>query len=335
MNAFDQLVAMPGLRSLLDITWRLFGVNPALVSADGQRAVVFDAERRSQPFCAALERDPAGRALCAMCDQDRFLEARRSALALRYRCHAGLSEFIVPVIRNGEMIALLQCGQVHDRLPTAAEWRLARQDLVKAGIKSGPLGKLFRKNRVLQQDRQGDLLNVLELIANRLAHADEQPLLNQPGQTRMRLGRAITFIEVHLGERLTLPVIARAAGLSTRSLARLFREEAGTSVVGFILRRRIARALNLLRRTDHTCAEIAFQAGFGSVQHFNRIFRRHQEMSPGEWRQQVPAAASPGRAGSNLGRPELGDGWTETRRQRASAARLIRDTIPPQAMKRG
>jgi AraC-like DNA-binding protein len=306
MNAFDQIAAMPGLRSLFDIAWRLFGVNPALVSADGQRVVVFEPERRSQPFCAALQKDAAGRALCAMCDQGRFLEARRSALALRYRCHAGLTEFIVPVLRDGEMIALLQCGQVHDRRPSAAEWRLARQDLVKAGITSGPLRGLFRKNRVLPQDRQGDLLNLLELIASRLAHADEQRLLPEPGRTRMQLGRAVTFIEVHLGERLTLPVIAQAAGLSTRSLVRLFRKEVGSSVVEFILRRRIARARDLLRRTDHTCAEIAFEAGFGSVQHFNRIFRRHQEMSPGEWRQRSPAPAPPDGSANERGIPAAG-----------------------------
>lgn len=289
MHAFDQFAAMPGLRSLLDIAWRIFGVNPALVAPDGQRIVLFEAESRSQPFCAALERDPAGRALCAMCDQNRFLEARRSTLALRYRCHAGLREFIVPVIRNGEMVALLQCGQVHDRRPTAAEWRAARQELVKAGIRSGPLRALFRRNRVLPPERQGDLLNLLELIASRLAHADEQRLPSEPGRTRMQLGRAVTFVEVHLGERLSLPMVAQAAGVSARSLVRLFRQELGCSVVGFILRRRVARACDLLHQTDRTCAEIAFETGFGSVQHFNRIFRRHQEVSPGQWRREVKA----------------------------------------------
>jgi AraC-like DNA-binding protein len=291
MNAFDQLATMPGLRGLLEIAWRIFGVNPALVSADGRRVVIFEEESRSQPFCAALQRDPAGRTLCAMCDQGRFLESRRSALALRYRCHAGLSEFIVPVIRDGEIIALLQCGQVHDRRPTVAEWRTARQDLVNAGVNSAPLRPLFQQNRVLPQDRQEDLLNLLELIASRLAHADEHHLLAEPGRTKMQLGRAITFIEVHLGERLTLAVIARAANLSTRSLVRLFRKEVGTSVVEFILRRRVSRACDLLRRTDHTCAEIAFEVGFGSVQHFNRIFRRLRRMSPGEWRQRAPSPA--------------------------------------------
>jgi AraC-like DNA-binding protein len=225
-----------------------------------------------------------------MCDESRFLEARRGSLTLRYRCHAGLREFIVPVIRSGEMIALLQCGQVHDRHPTAAEWREARQDLLKAGIRSGPLRALFWRNRVLQPERQGDLLNLLELIAHRLAHADEHRLAPEPGRTRMQLGRAVTFIEVHLGGRLTLTLIAKAAGLSTRGLMRLFRKETGVSVVEFVLRRRIARACDLLRQTDRTCAEIAFETGFGSVQHFNRMFRRHQQTSPGQWRHDIQAS---------------------------------------------
>ena len=78
---------------------------------------------RAQPFCRGLEKSDAGRARCAMCDQNRFLEARRGEEAVRYRCHAGLREFIVPVIRHGEVLALLQCSQVHDRPPTPTEWR--------------------------------------------------------------------------------------------------------------------------------------------------------------------------------------------------------------------
>ncbi len=292
MNAFDQLSAMPGLRDLSDLAWRLFGVNLALVSPDGRQAVMFESEQRAQPFCAALDRCDAGRALCAMCDQSRFLQARSGAQALRYRCHAGLTEFIVPVIRDGETIALLQCGQVHDRTPTEAEWRMARRDLVEAGIDSRPLRKLFAQNRVLTPERQNDLLALLELIASRLAQADEHRLRAGPGHAQMQLGRAVTFIEAHLAERLTLSAVAGAANVSTRNLMRLFKREIGTSVVGFILRRRISRARDLLKRSDRTCAEVAFESGFGSVQHFNRIFRRHEDMSPGGWRQRKPVAQS-------------------------------------------
>ncbi len=297
MNAFDHLEAMPGLRNMFDLAWRLFGMNLALVSPDGKRVVRCEMQKRAQPFCLALEQCAPGRALCAMCDQTRFLEARRGEQVLRYRCHAGLTEFLVPVIRDGELIALLQCGQVHDRAPTQAEWRSTRQGLAKAGVDARPLRKLFQKNRVLAPKRQDDLLDLLELIANRLAHADERRLRSEPGRMQAQLGRAVTFIEAHLAERLALSTIARAANVSTRSLMRLFEREIGTSVVKFIMRRRVSRACALLKHTDHTCSEIAFESGFGSVQHFNRIFRRFEEMSPRRWRQLAAADTCPtGRA---------------------------------------
>jgi len=283
-NAFDELVALPGLRRLFDLAWRTFGVNPALVSMDGQRVVIFDAEARAQPFCRALNALPGGTALCGMCDQSKFLEARRDGHALRYRCHAGLREFVIPVIRDGQTIALLQCGQVHDRTPSASEWKEARKSLVRAGIRAPTLRALFERNRVLTPARQDDLLELLALVAARLARSDERELHTAPGQTQAALGRAMTYIETHLAEHLTVAAIAHTANLSTRSLMRLFRKEVGATVVDFILRRRIARARQLLRHPDRTCAEIAFECGFGSVQHFNRIFRRFENVSPTEWR---------------------------------------------------
>jgi AraC-like DNA-binding protein len=287
-NVFDELIALPGLRRLFDLAWRTFGVNPALVSMDGRRVILFDPEARAQPFCRALNALPGGRELCAMCDRSKFLEARRDGHALRYRCHAGLREFVIPVIRDGQTIALLQCGQVHDRVPSAAEWKEARKSLVSAGIHGPGLRTLFQRNRVLTPARQDDLLELLALIAARLAHSDERELQTVPGQAQAALGRAMTYIETHLAERLTVEAIARMANLSTRSLMRLFRKQVGTSVVDFILRRRVARARRFLQQEGRTCAEIAFECGFGSVQHFNRIFRRFENASPSEWR----AAAS-------------------------------------------
>jgi AraC-like DNA-binding protein len=283
MNAFNELATAPGLRQLLDLVWRIFGVNPALVSMDGQRIVIFDKESRAQPFCHALGEQLGGRELCTMCDHAKFLEARRDGQALRYRCHAGLREFIIPIIRGGQTIALLQCGQVHDRKPSQPEWQEASKSLKAVSLPVQALRPLFWRNRVLTPAQQSDLLELLVLVAERLSGSDQNQLHAPPGHAQAALGRAMTYIESHLAERITIDAVATAANASTRSLMRLFRQRVGASVVEFVQRRRVARALKLLGEGGRTCAEVAFECGFGSVQHFNRVFRRLENMSPTEW----------------------------------------------------
>lgn len=152
------------------------------------------------------------------------------------------------------------------------------------GIRAPKLRALFQGNRVLSPARQDDLLELLVLIAARLTHSDERELRTSPGQNQAALGGAMTYIESYLAERLTVEAIARMANLPTRSLMRLFRKQVGISVADFIQSRRVARARQLLQQEGRTCAEIAFECGFGSVQHFNRIFRRYEKTSPTEWR---------------------------------------------------
>ena len=86
---------------------------------------------------------------------------------------------MIPVIRDGQTIALLQCGQVHDRVPSAAEWREARRSLVSAGIRARELRPLFQRNRVLTPARQEDLLELLALVAARLDHSGASLTIDQ------------------------------------------------------------------------------------------------------------------------------------------------------------
>jgi len=163
---------------------------------------------------------------------------------------------------------------------------------VEAGINSGPLKRLFRRNRVLPPERQRDLLTLLELVANRLANAHEQPVGAEPGRLQVQLGRAVTFIEAHLAERLTLPMIARRRTSQRAAWPDSLRKRLQQRHP-IPLAPAVSRACELLKRTDRTCAEIAFEVGFGSVQHFNRIFRRLEEVSPCQWRRnQLARAAS-------------------------------------------
>ncbi|MER6088870.1 AraC family transcriptional regulator [Streptomyces bluensis] len=91
---------------------------------------------------------------------------------------------------------------------------------------------------------------------------------------------AIAHIEAHLAAPLTVPDIARAAGVSHNHLTRLFRAETGTTVVGYIRRRRLDRAHHLLRATTLSIPAVAASVGIPDLQAFNKACRRELGASP-------------------------------------------------------
>jgi AraC-like DNA-binding protein/ligand-binding sensor protein len=290
---FDRLCESPGLREILELTWRLFRVNLGLVSPDGERAICHDSTNRSAPFCRALQQHQLGSRLCLECDRRFFRRALQESKPLRYRCHAGLTEFIVPVIRQGQVVALLQCGQILDSKPSRTEWEAIRERQSEAGLDADTLQRFFYLNPVLPSHRQADLLTFLDIVAGFLASTECPLLRTSEDRIQEKVGRIMTYIEGRLAEELTLPGIARAVGLSCRTLSRWFPKQTGMTVLDFIAKRRIALACHYLASSDRTCAEVAFAAGFQSVQNFNRKFRGLKGISPREWKEQWLASPAP------------------------------------------
>ncbi|MEV1248563.1 helix-turn-helix domain-containing protein [Nonomuraea sp. NPDC050022] len=91
---------------------------------------------------------------------------------------------------------------------------------------------------------------------------------------------AIEYIEANLAAPLTVPDVARAAGVSHNHLTRLFRAQSGDTVVAYIRRRRLSRALHLLRESTLAIPAIAAAVGIADLQAFNKACRRELGASP-------------------------------------------------------
>ncbi|WP_028811359.1 helix-turn-helix domain-containing protein [Streptomyces flavidovirens] len=91
---------------------------------------------------------------------------------------------------------------------------------------------------------------------------------------------AIAHIESHLADPLTVPAVARAAGVSHNHLTRLFRVATGDTVVAYIRRRRLERARHLLRESTLSIPAIAASVGIPDLQALNKACRRELGASP-------------------------------------------------------
>lgn len=84
--------------------------------------------------------------------------------------------------------------------------------------------------------------------------------------------------------------LARVSGVSEAHFARSFKEAFGVPPHRYLLTRRIERATALLRETDLSITEIAFQTGWQSLGTFGRTFRDVTGESPGALREREKTA---------------------------------------------
>jgi AraC-like DNA-binding protein len=90
-----------------------------------------------------------------------------------------------------------------------------------------------------------------------------------------------TYIENHLGEQISLGLLARQTGLSRFHFARQFRHTVGETPMGYLRRMRIERAKQILLRHERTIAGVAADLGFPDQSHFTKVFSRFVGISPG------------------------------------------------------
>ena len=103
-----------------------------------------------------------------------------------------------------------------------------------------------------------------------------------PAETGTAPARA--YAQDHLGEPLSLSMLAALCDMSTRTFTRRFREETGLSPGQWLVRRRAARARELLEQTDLTVDRVAAEVGFGTAASMRRLLHDTLGVSPTAYR---------------------------------------------------
>ena len=111
----------------------------------------------------------------------------------------------------------------------------------------------------------------------------ELPLRGINADTPPVLRKAMAYIHTHLADDIKQEDVAGAAGISPRSLSRLF-SEGDTTFCDFLRYQRVIRSLELMADNTMPIKEIAYDTGFSSPANFNRAFKQVMGMPPSEMR---------------------------------------------------
>ena len=128
-----------------------------------------------------------------------------------------------------------------------------------------------------------ELLEILDALANTatarpLSQTHMLPPLKSEDQDR--IGAVCTFLCKHYDEEIDYARLTKKLCMSQSSICRFFRRATGRTMTDYVNDYRISEAANLLKETDKSMLEIAFEVGFGNYSHFNRQFQRRKGKTP-------------------------------------------------------
>lgn len=108
-----------------------------------------------------------------------------------------------------------------------------------------------------------------------------------------RLLRARDVMDRTFAQPLDVASLAEIACLSEAHFIRSFRATFGETPHRYLQRRRVERAMFLLRETDRSVTDVSFDVGFTSLGTFSRTFHDIVGQSPKNFRDQAESRAVP------------------------------------------
>lgn len=98
-----------------------------------------------------------------------------------------------------------------------------------------------------------------------------------------RIQDSMTFMQEHLHQHLSIADLAEQAAMSSSHYAHHFREVAGVTPMRYLRDLRLEKARNLLLYQGLRPQEAAYSAGFETIEHFNREFKRRYANTPTQY----------------------------------------------------
>jgi len=247
-------------------------------------------KRFENPFCGMLAQKSRSCAACLQTQQQLSETATHEAKTVA--CQAGLCDTAVPVRMGDQLIGFLTTGQVFRKEPTAAQFNRTAKLLAGWGVQMDEkkLRQAYFDTRVLSARQHESTVKLLTIFAEHLSMVSNQVVVREQNAELPVITRAKQFITDHQTEELSLEQVASAVHTSKFYFCKLFKKATGINFTDYLSRVRTERAKNLLLNPNLRVSEIAYEVGFQSLTHFNRVFKRILGRSPTDYRDQLAHA---------------------------------------------
>jgi len=213
-------------------------------------------------------------------------------------CYMGVCEYILPVERNGRLLAVVFASGLtrEDEQESKQKLERAVRRMLPELAKEAAAGYgVFAQESTVSREK---LRFFAELTRERIISASVgvgmtggeggDPYAVESVRERQGQGgtvRAILgYIEASMPGPISLADLSKAFFMSEGHLSRLFRNEMGMSILAYVKRLRIQTAARMLVGSGEPVGVIAARVGVGDANYFCRMFKSVMGCSPSEYR---------------------------------------------------
>ncbi|MBN8248513.1 MAG: helix-turn-helix domain-containing protein [Verrucomicrobia bacterium] len=244
---------------------------------------------RENPFCALMAKTSRTCAACLQV-QDQ-LTGTEAPEPRNVTCFAGLTDTAIPLRFGEALVGYLQTGQAFvGASPDPQRFTRVARQIMDWGLKTdlSKLEEAWFHSQVLDPTQYEAAVRLLGIFAQHLAIIGNQLMVRERHAEPPAVTRARQFIADHQAEAISLGDVSRAVNMSSFYFCKVFKKATGLKFTDYLSRVRIERAKNLLLNPNVRITEVAYEVGFQTLTHFNRVFRKVVGESPSAFRHRLP-----------------------------------------------
>lgn len=227
-------------------------------------------------FCQMIRSCSEGRQACAKCDAEACSYAANQSTTHIYRCHAGLTEAIMPLHVGKVLVGYLLFGHVYAYDSLEEGWQVIEKCCSAYPIESERLKESLRDMPRISHEYVRSAARVLHMTASFLVM--ERMATLQEDTTAAKLD---AYISENFTKVITADNLCKELSIGRSKLFKLSNELYGCGISAQIRKLRMEKAKTLLLdRLDLSITEIAGACGYSDYNYFISVFSGTYGKSP-------------------------------------------------------
>ncbi len=253
-----------------------------IYNVTGLRVAVFDEKfnevsaypTRLCSLCKYVRTVDEINSLCKSCDLDHFTACKNSKLLVKYKCHLGLTEVIVPIFKTDIVVGYIMIGQtiVEDK---SSDIKI-ENELEKYPLDIKKALELYKDIQILDVLTFNSIINIISVYSYHIEKLGKV----KKDKLEEEIDR---YIFENINQKLEVLDLCRHFNYGKTSFHKKTKEIYGISIAKYIRKVKINYAKELLLTSNFSVAQVAEKVGIYDYNYFLKVFKEEAKSTPKEF----------------------------------------------------